>query len=150
MSTRKLMLSSLFLSGSCAIVLSAQPDTISTTDGPLKITPIKHASLMLEFKNKIIHVDPWSEGDYTGLPKADLILITDNHGDHMDPSKVKEIRKDSTVIVAPAAVAKMLTDAVILNNGESKTIDGMAIEAVPMYNLVRGPSPGKLFHDKGR
>src|SRR5215471_9802505 len=145
MSTRKLMLSSLFLSGSCAIVLSAQPDTISTTDGPLKITPIKHASLMLEFKNKIIHVDPWSEGDYTGLPKADLILITDIHGDHMDPAKIKEVRKNNTVIVAPAAVAKTVTGAMVLNNGESKIVDGVPIEAVPMYNLVRGPRPGKLF-----
>ena len=144
------MLSSLFLSGSCAIVLSAQPDTISTTDGPLKITPIKHASLMLEFKNKIIHVDPWSEGDYTGLPKADLILITDIHGDHMDPAKIKEVRKNNTVIVAPAAVAKTVTGAMVLNNGESKIVDGVPIEAVPMYNLVRGPRPGKLFHDKGR
>src|SRR6516165_8270950 len=98
MSRTKLMLVSLLLFGTCAVVLAAPPDTIPTADGPLKITPIKHASLMLEFKNKIIHVDPWSEGDYTGLPKADLILITDIHGDHMDPSKVKEIRKDSTVI----------------------------------------------------
>jgi L-ascorbate metabolism protein UlaG (beta-lactamase superfamily) len=135
---------------SCGLALAAQPDVVPTAKGPLKITPIKHASLMLEFDDTVIHIDPWSQGDYTGLPKADLILITDIHGDHMDPAKVKEIKKDNTVIVAPAAVAKTVTGAAIIGNGESKTIEGIQIEAVAMYNLVRGPSQGKLFHDKGR
>jgi L-ascorbate metabolism protein UlaG (beta-lactamase superfamily) len=135
---------------SSSFALAAQPDTFSTPQGPLRITPIKHASLMLEFKGKVIHVDPWSQGDYSGLPKADLIVITDVHGDHMDPAKIKEIRKDNTVIVAPAAVAKTVTEANVIANGEQKTIEGIEIEAIPMYNLVRGPSEGKFFHDKGR
>jgi L-ascorbate metabolism protein UlaG (beta-lactamase superfamily) len=150
MQSEKLGLTFIFLLASCSLALAVQPDTVPTAKGPLKITPIKHASLMLEFNDKVIHIDPWSEGDYTGLPKADLILITDIHGDHMDPAKIKEIKKDSTVIVAPAAVAKTVTEATIIGNGESKTIEGIQIEAVPMYNLVRGPSQGKLFHDKGR
>ena len=79
-----------------------------------------------------------------------MIFITDIHGDHMDPAKIAEIKKDGTVIVAPAAVAKTVTEATVINNGESKTIAGIQVEAVPMYNLVRGPSAGKLFHDKGR
>src|SRR5262249_18009619 len=89
----------------CVLALAVEPDTIPTTDGALKITPIQHASLMLEFKNKVIYVDP-SKGDYSGLPKADVILISDIHGDHMDTGKVKELRKGSTVIITPAAVAK--------------------------------------------
>ncbi|MEW5975957.1 MAG: MBL fold metallo-hydrolase [Acidobacteriota bacterium] len=128
----------------------AQSDTLSTADGPLKITPIKHGSLMLEFKNKTIHVDPWSQGDYTGLPKADLILITDIHGDHMDPAKIKDLKKSETVIISPQAVAQTVTEATVLHNGESKTFEGIRIEAVPMYNLVRGPAEGKRFHDRGR
>ena len=139
----------MFLAG-CSLALAAQPDVVPTAKGPLKITPIKHASLMLEFDDKVIHIDPWSQGDYTGLPKADLILITDIHGDHMDPAKVKEIKKDNTVIVAPTAVAKTVTGTTTISNGETKTIEGIQIEAVAMYNLVRGPSQGKLFHDKGR
>jgi L-ascorbate metabolism protein UlaG (beta-lactamase superfamily) len=77
-----------------ALTLSAAvtPDTLSTSKGKLKITPIKHASVMLEFGGKVIHIDPWSQGDYTGLPKADVILITDVHGDHMDPAKIAEIK----------------------------------------------------------
>ena len=138
------------LAGAMPLMAAVSPDTVSTSLGPLKITPIKHASVMLEFGGKVIHVDPWSQGDYAGLPKADVIFITDIHGDHMDPAKIAEIKKDSTVIVAPAAVAKTVTEATIINNGESKTIAGIQVEAVPMYNLVRGPSAGKLFHDKGR
>ena len=137
------------LLASCVLALAAEPDTISTKEGSLKITPIQHASLMLEFKNKVIYIDP-SQGDYSGLPKADVILITDIHGDHMDSGKVKELRKTSTAIVAPAAVAKTVTEATVINNGESETIAGIQVEAVPMYNLVRGPSQGTLFHDKGR
>jgi len=77
---------------------AATGDTISTSMGPLKITPIKHASVMLEFGGKVIHVDRWSQGDYTGLPKADVIFIADIHGDHMDPAKIAEIKKEGTVI----------------------------------------------------
>jgi L-ascorbate metabolism protein UlaG (beta-lactamase superfamily) len=52
--------------------------------------------------------------------------------------------------VAPAAVAKTVTEATIITNGEKKNIGGIQFEALPMYNLVRGPSAGKFFHDKGR
>ncbi|MBM3803138.1 MAG: MBL fold metallo-hydrolase [Acidimicrobiia bacterium] len=131
--------------------LAAHPsDTISTSQGPLKITPVKHASVMLEFGGKVIHVDPWSQGDYTGLPKADVIFITDVHGDHMDPAKISDLKKEGTVIVAPTAVAQTVSEAVVMANGERKTVAGIQVEAVPMYNLVRGPSAGKFYHDKGR
>ena len=136
----------LLLAGS----LWAQADTFQTSLGELKITPVRHGSVMLEVGGKAWHIDPWSQADYSSLPKADVILITDIHGDHMDPKAIEQVRKGSTVIVAPAAVAKTVTEAKVLNNGESTTIGGVKIEAVPMYNLKRGPEPGKRFHDKGR
>jgi L-ascorbate metabolism protein UlaG (beta-lactamase superfamily) len=136
----------LLLAGS----LWAQADTFQTSLGELKITPVRHGSVMLEVGGKVWHIDPWSQADYSSLPKADVILITDIHGDHMDPKAIEQVRKGSTVIVAPAAVAKTVTEAKVLNNGESTTIGGVKIEAVPMYNLKRGPEPGKRFHDKGR
>ena len=129
---------------------SESTDTIQTPEGPVRITPIRHASLMLEFKGRIIHVDPWSQGDYRGLPKADLILITDIHPDHLDLGKIMELSKPSTRIVAPAAAVTSLANATSIANGQSEVVGEMAIEAVPMYNLERGPSPGKLYHDKGR
>ena len=68
----------------------------------------------------------------------------------MDPKAIAAIRNDDTQIVAPAAVAKTVTDADVLGNGEKMQLHGVSIEAIPMYNLKRGPEPGKLFHDKGR
>ncbi len=125
-------------------------DVLHTGAGELRIRPITHGSLMLEFRGKVIHVDPWSRGNYAGLPKADLILITDIHPDHMDRTMVDQLKKETTVILAPAAVAETIREAQVIRNGEKKTVDGILVEAVPMYNLVRGPSPGQLYHTKGR
>ncbi len=125
-------------------------ETIPTKAGSVKITPIHHASLMIETGGKVIEVDPSSAGKYDGLPKADLILITDIHGDHLDPKAIAQVRKVSTTFIAPEAVAKTVTEAKVLRNGEKTTWDQWTIEAVPMYNLKRGPSEGKLYHDKGR
>ena len=140
----------------CFLFITPQPiwpssaDTLDTADGTLRITPIKHASLMLEFKGKVIHVDPWSEGNYAGLPKADLILITDIHPDHLDLGRIMELSKPVTRILAPSAALGSLADATAISNGEKRTFEGIQIEAVPMYNMQRGPSAGKLYHDKAR
>jgi L-ascorbate metabolism protein UlaG (beta-lactamase superfamily) len=91
-----------FLFMSFNLLWGATADTLETADGPVKIRPIKHASLMLEFRGKVIHIDPWSQADYTGLPKADMIIITDVRQDHMDPVKINDLKKPGTVIVAPS------------------------------------------------
>lgn len=124
--------------------------TFSTSAGPVKITPIYHASLLIEAGGKNIYIDPARPGDFSGLPSADLILITDIHGDHMDPSTVLSISKPGTQIMAPPAVVKTVTTASPISNGETKTWGAWTIEAIPMYNIKRGPSPGTLYHDKGR
>jgi len=118
--------------------------------GELVITPVRHGTVLLQFAGKTWYIDPWSQADLSSLPKADVILITDIHGDHMDPKAIAAIRKADTQIVVPASVAKTVTDATVLGNGENTQLHGVGIEAIPMYNLKRGPEPGKLFHDKGR
>ena len=123
---------------------------LSTPAGVVMITPINHASLMIEGGGKIIQIDPTSAGNYEALPHADIILITDIHGDHMDPKVLPKLQKEGTVIFAPEAVAKTVTNATVIRNGETKMAGNWKIEAVPMYNLKRGPSEGKLYHDKGR
>jgi L-ascorbate metabolism protein UlaG (beta-lactamase superfamily) len=125
-------------------------DTEKTSAGDLVITPIKHASLMLQFGGKVIHVDPTAQGDYSSMPRADYILITDIHGDHMDKATVDKLKKDTTILIAPAAVQKTILEAQVINNGEKKTFGDLQVEAVPMYNLQRGPQPGALYHTKGR
>jgi L-ascorbate metabolism protein UlaG (beta-lactamase superfamily) len=129
---------------------AAPSDVLKTSAGDLKITPVTHGSVLLEINGQAWHIDPWSPGDYSALPKADVILITDTHGDHMDPKAIAAIKKDSTVIIAPSSVAKTVTEAKVLANGESTTVSGIKVEAVPMYNLQRGPEAGKFYHDKGR
>jgi L-ascorbate metabolism protein UlaG (beta-lactamase superfamily) len=121
-----------------------QEDTVKISSGDLKITCIGHASVMFAFGGKVIHVDPVSSmGDYTKLPKADLILITHEHGDHLDLKAVQAVITDQTVIAANAASAKILPKAIVINNGETKILAGFKIEAVPAYNME------KNYHPKG-
>jgi L-ascorbate metabolism protein UlaG (beta-lactamase superfamily) len=126
------------------------PTTTQQQGADVVVTPIMHASLQIEFGGKVIHVDPTSAGDYTKAKQADLILVTDIHGDHLDPMAITRIRKPGAPVVAPNAAAWQIKNATELANGESKTVAGFSLEAVPMYNLKRGPSEGQLFHTKGR
>jgi len=129
---------------------SRPTQTFDTSRGPVKITPIYHASLMIDAGGKIIYLDPAKPSDFTGLPPADLILLTDIHGDHMDADSIAKVSKAGTEIWAPAAVAKTVTAAKVISNGETKNWGGFTIEAIAMYNMKRGPSAGTFYHDKGR
>jgi L-ascorbate metabolism protein UlaG (beta-lactamase superfamily) len=133
-----------------AIPAFAKPsEEFKTKAGALKITPIQHASFTIEAGGKVIQVDP-AMGDFTNAAKADIILITDIHGDHLDAGNIAKLKKTGTMIIIPGAAQKDVPDGVIMKNGETKTVGAWTFEAVPMYNLKRGPSEGKLFHDKGR
>jgi L-ascorbate metabolism protein UlaG (beta-lactamase superfamily) len=143
------LVASLFLSLILAFAATST-QTFSTSAGPVKITPLYHASTLIEAAGKTIYLDPAKPAKLAELPKADLILITDIHPDHMDPASIAVVSKPGTEIVAAPAVTKTVTGAAPLANGESKSWQGWTIEAVPAYNLKRGPEPGKLFHDKGR
>lgn len=128
----------------------AVTDTLETSAGPVRITPINHGTLSLEFGGKLIVIDPYSKAPAGWLPKADLVLITDIHPDHYDPAGIEQVKKPGTVFVAPKVVAEKLPEAKVLDNGKDLTELGVRIRAVPMYNLERGPEAGKRYHDKGR
>lgn len=96
-----------------------------------------------------MYIDP-AQASFDGLPQADYILLTDIHGDHMAPDIVKKLSKAGTVVVCPKAVAASVSDCTVMANGESRDIGPFKVEAVPMYNLTRGPAAGQLYHDKGR
>jgi len=130
---------------SFALVALATPVQV----GDVTVIPVTHASLILQWQGISIHVDPWSEGDYTGLPAADLILVTHAHGDHLDPAQIASVRKPGAPVVGPPTVQEQITDAFVMKNGETAEIAGVQIEAVPMYNLKRGPSEGRVYHPKG-
>jgi len=118
--------------------------------GDIQVIPITHASLILKWDNMVIHVDPWSRGNYEGQPQADLILVTDTHGDHLDSKQVVAVSKEDTIVVGPQAVQETISWAKVLSNGETGEFLGVKVEAMPMYNLVRGPESGGVFHEKGR
>lgn len=139
-----------FLALSAFSYASTATQIFSTSTGDVRITPLNHASTLIEAGGKTIYLDPAKPVNFSALAKADLILITDIHPDHMDPSALAEITKAGTEIMAPPAVVATVSSAKPIANGETKTWQGWTIEAIPAYNLKRGPAPGKLFHDKGR
>lgn len=113
---------------------------------PLVVTPVIHSSVQVEQGGRVIHVDPWSQGDYSRAKPADLILVTDIQSDHFDLDAVKRIRKPGAPVVIPAAAKDRLPDGTVLANGETKVVAGVSVEAVPMYDLIAG----EPFHPKGR
>lgn len=125
-------------------------DIVSTSLGDLAITFIGHGSLMFQFNNMIIHLDPVSEmGDYSELPKADVILITHEHFDHFHPDTIKMLSKEDTIIVSDKTCASKFPNCLSMDNNESRTIKGLEIKAVPAYNIKHMREPGSPFHPKG-
>lgn len=125
-------------------------DSFRTPAGKeLTITFIRHGSLLLSYGGKQIQVDPVSEyADYGAFPKADLILITHAHGDHLDLKAIEALRKEETIVIAnPESAEKVGTTAQVMRNGNSQTWQGVRIEAVPAYNITEGRDK---FHPKGR
>jgi len=128
-----------------------EQDVIKTSAGDLKITFISHATLMFTFGSQTIHVDPvGAEADYAAMPKADLILVTHEHGDHLDPAIIKMLGKDGTQLVLTKACSQSVAGGMVMGNGDVKTIAGLKIEAVPAYNIVHQRSRGNPFHPKGQ
>jgi L-ascorbate metabolism protein UlaG (beta-lactamase superfamily) len=128
-----------------------ETDVIPTSTGYLKITFLGHASLRMTFGGKEIYIDPFSRlADYSKLPKADLILITHEHGDHLDPNAVAAVRTAKTVMVLTAACAQQITGGIIMKNGDKQTVEGISVEAVPAYNLVHKRENGQPFHPQGQ
>ena len=107
-----------------------------------------HASFQITTADgKNIYIDPY-EGEYAD--KADIILVTHSHFDHCDTSKIRRIRKDTTVIIAPEdCVSKIGGNIKVLKPGDKVTIDNITVEAVHSYNVRRFRSPGNPFHPKG-
>jgi L-ascorbate metabolism protein UlaG (beta-lactamase superfamily) len=125
-------------------------DTISTAAGNIEVTCIGHGTLMFKFGEKVIHVDPWSElADYSTLPKADLILVTHDHRDHLDPKAIEAVRRQDTQVVVSQAVAGKIPGSVVLRNGEAGTFQGIKVEAVPAYNIVNLRAPNQPYHPRG-
>jgi L-ascorbate metabolism protein UlaG (beta-lactamase superfamily) len=143
----------LFVWALCAVAPAAaqtafESDLFDLDGGTLRITFIGHGTLMLEYAGKVIHVDPVSaQADYSRLPKADLILVTHNHGDHLDPAAIRAASTADTTVILNAASAKQLGSGTPMAGGESRTVGPFGVQAVPAYNTTAGRD---RFHPRGR
>jgi L-ascorbate metabolism protein UlaG (beta-lactamase superfamily) len=155
MISRKIILS-VFFSLSMLGLIAQLPtaDKIAVTGGELTIQPITHATLVLNYHNKLVYIDPTGgSAAFPGLAAPDIILITDIHGDHLDTVTIMAINTKKATLVVPQAVADKLPGSidkqkiVVLKNGETTKLEGLEVMAIPMYNLPEDPA---AFHTKGR
>ena len=136
-----------------AVPAAAAPasDTFDTASGPLTVTFIGHGSLRFDFAGKTIYVDPFGKvGDFSAMPPADLVLLTHEHGDHLDPDALAKITGPDTPILLTGACLEKLGRGTVLENGQTTERLGVAIAAVPAYNLRHKRDTGDPFHPKGR
>ncbi|UOQ71553.1 MBL fold metallo-hydrolase [Hymenobacter cellulosilyticus] len=128
-------------------------DQIATKKGPLTVQPITHGSVVFTWNGKTIYVDPYGGSEaYAGLAAPDMVLITDIHGDHLDPKTLSGLSLGKALLVVPQAVADKLpaeykAQARILRNGQRLDTLGLQVAAIPMYNL---PEAADAMHTKGR
>jgi L-ascorbate metabolism protein UlaG (beta-lactamase superfamily) len=136
-------------------------DYLTTTNGDVLIHPVRHASIVFLWNGTVIYNDPDTFSTpvslYTGLPKAHLILIGHEHGDHFDMPQLNLVTNLNSIIIAPQVVYDQMSLQLralttVLTNGMSTNVLGMRIEAVPAYNSnhPRGRGNGYVVTIGGR
>jgi len=130
-----------------------EKDVIKTSAGDLNMTFIGHGTLMFEFNGMVIHIDPtMREAKYQDMPDADLILVTHEHGDHLDITAINHILKEDCQVVMTPICLENLEDfahAVVMKNGDNQTVKDIPIEAIPAYNIENKRNNGNPYHPKG-
>ncbi len=128
-------------------------DLLKSKKGTIKIQPILHSTLVLEWNNKTIYIDPYGGANaFKEIPIPDMIIITDIHGDHLNIETLEALQTDKTIFIVPKAVVEKLPqiyhkNLIVLNNNEITKQLGIKIKALPMYNL---PDVPDSKHPKGR
>ncbi len=110
-----------------------ESDFFDTLKGKLEIVFLGHGSLLLAYNGSNIYIDPVSQyANFSKYPKADLILITHEHNDHLDPKAIAALSKPET----PEASRKKLGHGEVLQHGHSIDVAGVTVLAVPAYNIT--------------
>lgn len=118
--------------------------------GEIAILVLGHASILIQWEGKNIFVDPYSKvADYSRQPKADLVLLTHHHYDHLDQSALKHIVTDKTLFVTSLIAGKDIKGATKLPQGGEYNYEGVNIKAVYAYNIEHKRDDGKPFHPRG-
>ncbi len=113
--------------------------------GDIEITTFTHSDIQLEHAGKVIHIDPWSVSDLSKAKPADLILITDDVGHHLDLRAIAKVRKPGAPIVIAANGRNQVPDGIVMANGDKREVAGVSIEATAAYDI----KPGEPYHPKG-
>lgn len=136
-----------------AQIMPLEHDEIDTDEGVVKIYPILHGSVALQWDGKNIFIDPYGGAEgFEGVGEPDIIFITDIHGDHLHMNTINALNTVDVQFVVPQAVydklpADLQKQATIMANGEEKELAGLSVQAIPMYNL---PNDETARHPKGR
>ncbi len=124
----------------------AAADRIPAGGGDITITPLIHSSIQIEHAGKVIQIDPWSMRDLARYKKADLILITDDPVHHLDVKAIAALRKPGAPVIIPEVGKAKYPDGIIMANGEKASEGGIAVEAIPAYDIIQGAPE----HPKGK
>lgn len=125
-------------------------DKITTSAGTVELHFIGHGSLMFKVNGYVIYFDPArSSGDFRFVPKADMILVTHEHGDHLDPVLIDTLKKPGTLLFCNEASTAKVPWGMVMKSGDRQEFNGIIVEAVPAYNLVNESSAGHPYHPKG-
>ena len=137
----------------CAFHNIHAAEEFKTSKGEVVITPINHATMVVEWDGKTIYVDPVGMADwYKAFSKPDGVLLTHVHGDHYKEAVLKAVVGPKTKIIAPPALAGVLSGALksaaiaVASGTDTKKL-GFKLEAVASYNTT---PPRKRFHPKGQ
>jgi L-ascorbate metabolism protein UlaG (beta-lactamase superfamily) len=125
-------------------------DKIPTSAGVVQLYFIGHGSVMFKINGYVIYFDPArSSGSFDFLPKADMILVTHEHGDHLDPKLIEDIKKPGTLLFCNQNSLSKVSWGMVMKAGDRQEINNIIIEALPAYNIVHESTPGNPFHPKG-
>ena len=125
---------------SAASLTAQSSDRIDAEGGEIVFTPIIHASVQVEYAGKVIQVDAWSAGDLSGAKSADLFIVTDDPGHHLDPTAIEQLRKPGAPVVLTATGLAKFAGGSVLSNGETGVLAGISMEVVPEYDLTPATS----------
>ncbi len=138
------------VSARAATVEDRMSDTMETKNGPIQIELLGHASLRFQMGGKLIYVDPvmdfYRREDFG---KADLVLVTHSHQDHLQPDLINKLKRGEAEVYLSSDCFREYEGGKVLHNGKKTFLADIVIQAVPAYNILHKRENGEPFHPKG-
>lgn len=117
----------------------------------MKFTYLGHASFRVESDRKVIFVDPWLTGPTSPIKvgdveKADIVLVTHDHGDHGYTEALEICKRTGAFFVAINELALQAKSSGLekvhtLNIGGSVDIDGITLTLTQAFHSCGKGAP---------